>query len=524
MKNKSNYKKFFPNISGIKFIKKYNYNINEVIGVKGKDKYILYVEKKLIRIYRDKLKSTSLLSTYIPIENAIFYNFKIEKSVLEKVDIKSLVETKVYDEAGIDETEEYIIKYKIIDFLSDNKYIMIETVIVPETFMKEHYKDILNEAGYIDYISFPAFSYKALYEEKILQKANDLFIVLLFDKVFLTFYSGGELIYIQTLSGGLDKIHESLSGLNIKDYDTELLKMLLTKKGLSIGKYSSKELVVLESMKQQFSNFSKIVSEQIQNLSEIYDINNIERIFITTEYGDVPELDEIYESELGVECRNFEFYEKYNLDRLPVDPFLFLGMLETHYAYKQNNQEYNFSLFLRKPTFLYRPSGKIVLITLIALILGGLYPFYLWITGFSLEQKNAKLTSEISKMQTQINGLNKTIATLTSKEKKLKKEIFQNQKQIDRVQNFISSVYKFKFSYLAKSQELVDITRLMNKDKVYAKNIVYKNGLYTIKLFSYKESNIPTLIKDLSDNGFSVNFDKITYKDGKYNSIIRIKE
>jgi hypothetical protein len=84
-----------------KFLKKYDYNIDEVIGVKGDDKFILYRKKKLIRIYRDSLKSKALLSTYIPIEQAIFYSFEVEKSVIEKVDIDNFIETKVYEEAGV---------------------------------------------------------------------------------------------------------------------------------------------------------------------------------------------------------------------------------------------------------------------------------------------------------------------------------------------------------------------------------------------------------------------------------------
>jgi hypothetical protein len=247
-------KKFdFKNLN-FKFLKKYNYDINEVIGVKDNNRFILYLDKKLIRIYRGKLKSSALLCSYIPIESAIFYSFNIEKSVIEKIDLDSFVETRVYDEAGVDETEEYVIKYKVVDKLSDEKSVEIETVIVPVTYLSKNYQDILKESGYIDYLSFPAFSYKALYEEGILKKADDLFVVILHDKVFLTFYSEGELVYIQTLSGGIDRIYKALSALKIKDFDFELLKKILTKKGLSETKYSESELIVLEILKKEFAN------------------------------------------------------------------------------------------------------------------------------------------------------------------------------------------------------------------------------------------------------------------------------
>jgi len=215
-------------------LKRFNYNIDDVIGVKDHEKFILYTKKKLIRIYRGSLKSKALLSTYIPIEQAVFYNFEIEKSVLAKIEnIDDYIDTRVYDEAGVDETEKYIIKYKIIDSMKDEKLVTIEAIIIPTGYIENGYKDILKETGYIDYISFPAFAYKALYEEKILQKANDLFVVFLYDKVFLTFYNEGELLSIVTISGGLNKVYEALRKLKIKNFDNSVFEKLLTKKGVN---------------------------------------------------------------------------------------------------------------------------------------------------------------------------------------------------------------------------------------------------------------------------------------------------
>lgn len=510
--------------SEFRYIKKYNYNLDEVVGVKGKDRYILYTKKKLIRIYRGSLKSTPLLCSYIPIDKAIFYSFEIEKSVLEKVDLKSYIETKVYEEAGVEETQEYEIKYKVVEKLKDDKHAVVETVIVSVEDLTKEFKYILKEAGYIDYISFPAFSYRALYEEGILKKGNDLFVVFLYDKIFLTFYSEGELVYMNTLAEGLNKIYQSLSELKIKGFDYELFKKLLLKKGLSIGKYSSNELLVLEIIKKNFSNIANIIIDEINKFKQKYNIEDLDRIFVTSEYGDIEEADEYLQNVLGLEVKNFEFYEKYNLDRLPVDPFLFLAMLETHYAYKYNDQRYNFSKFLRKPTFFYRPSGILILTAIISVLILGAYPLYLYLIGLNFEMKNKELSKEIDKLNSKKIQLQKQMFALQSKDKQLTKEIEENQKEVRRIQKFIEEVYKFKFSYLPKSQEIVDITYLMNKNKVYAKIIEYKKGLYTIKLFSYHESDIPNLIKDLADNGFSVDFDEIVYKEGKYNSEIRIKE
>jgi hypothetical protein len=319
--------------NNLKILRKYDYDINQVVGVKGNERYILYTDKKLLRIYRDDLKGAPLINTYIPTENTIFYTLEVDKNIIDKLDdVDSFVKTRVYEEAGLDETDEYIIKHKIVDLLTDEKKVMIEIVIVSQSFVREHFEYILKESGYIDYLSFPAFSYQSLYKEKILEKANDVFVVLLDDKIFITFYSDGELIKISTIFGGLDKIFDSLSKLNIANFDMEIFKKLLKQKGVNEFKYRSQEFIVYSALIKEFQSLSHLLEENIEKVKEIYNIDHIDRIFITTKYGNVEGLGDYLSKTMNIDIFGFRFYENYNLDRLPIDPLLFLGMLETHYA------------------------------------------------------------------------------------------------------------------------------------------------------------------------------------------------
>jgi len=511
-------------LSNMKFLQKYDYDISKVIGVKDNEAYILYTDKKLLRIYRNKLKSSPLLNSYVPIENVIFYNFELEKNILEKVDVDKFIETKIYEETGIDETERYIVKYKVIDFLQDEKKVMIEVVIVSEGFLYKHFEDILHKVGYIDYVSFPAFSYKSLYQEGILTLANDLFVVVLEDKIFLTFYSDGKLIKIMTISGGLDKIYKKLEKLNISNFNYEVFRKLLQQKGVDQKRYSSKEFIVYNEIVSEFDILKNILEEQIKKVIDTYNIETIDRIFITTKYGNVKGLEEHLRKSIYIDTFNFEFYENYNLDRLPIDPLLFLGMLETHYAYKNEDLSFNFSQFLRKPTFFYRPSGQLVLSVSVASVLFSVYPLYLYINGLIYEDKSNKL-------DVKIHSLNKEITLLGKKKNKLKKEqqvikkIVSNLRhKIQEDKTLIKKVYSFKYSYIPKSEELTDITYYLNKNKVYIKDLSYKNNEFLIDIFSKKDSNIANLINELTNSGFNVYTGAITLKNNQYTSQIRIKE
>ena len=503
---------------------RYNYDYNKVIGIKNKEHYILYTDKKLLRIYRNNLKSEALLSSYVPIEDAIFYNFTIESAVLEKINLEAFIETKAYEEAGLSETEKYIIKYKIIDKLNNEKEILIQTVIVPEHYINNSYDYILKEAGYIDYISFPAFSYKTLYDENILQKADDVFIVILFDKIFFTFYSEGELLYINTISDGFNKIYDKLEELKIKNFDLDLFKKLLTKKGFLKDKYFNKENLIYKIIAEEFQKRIYFINEQILNVIENYNIDKIDRIFITSEYGTIPGINDYIKKSLNIKSFGFEFYEKYNLDRLLVDPFLFLGMLESSYAYKTNNLEYNYSLFLRKPKFIYRTSGILLLSTAAIVALFSSYPFYLYIKGLNFEKKSNNIKMKLNRINVQKNDLRNRILRYKKNQKYLERKIVNNEKKINNYENIINNVYKFKFSYLPKSQEVVDLTILMNKYNVFLKTMSYENDIYLMNVYSYDDNKIAKFINDLVNNGFNVYFDKIVKKNNKYTTTIRIEE
>ena len=512
-------------IKKFNFLKnKYNYDYNRVIGVKNKERYILYKDKKLLRIYREKLKSEALLSSYIPIEAAIFYNFIIESAVLEKIDLDTFIETKVYEEAGLVETEKYVIKYKIIDKLNNEKEVLIQTVIVPETYINKSYNDILKETGYIDYLSFPAFAYKTLYDEAILKKADDVFIVVLFDKIFLTFYSEGKLLYINTISGGLNKIYDELEELNIKNFDMDLLKKLLLKKGLLKEKYINKENLIYKIITQEFQNRMNLINEQILNVIENYNIDKIDRIFITSEYGTIPGMNDYIKEYLNIDSFGFEFYEKYNLDRLSVDPFLFLGMLESAHAYKTGELEYNYSLFLRKPKFIFRTSGILILSAVAITVLFSAYPFYLYLKGLNYEKKAANTELKLNKLNQEKNSLSAKLSKYKKDKKILEKEIIKNEKIINNYKNLIESIYKFKFSYLPKSQEIVDLTLLMNKYNIFLKSMSYKNDIYQMSVYSYNDDKLAKFINSLVNSRFNIYFDKISKKGAKYSTVIRIEE
>ncbi len=507
-----------PKFFGFK-IKKFNYDIDKIIGIDANnDKFILDKKQKIIKRYNERLKSNALLSTYIPIEEVIFYTFETEKNILSKINIDDFVEVKVYEEAGIEESEKYFIKYKINS--KNEKTVKIETIIVSYSFIENGYEKIINETGYIDYISFPAFSYEILYEEKIIQKANDLFVVFLEDKIFLTFYSEGELLNVLIVSGGLDKIYESLNSEEISDINE--FKELLIKKGINDSKYEN-DKTVCETIKKRFLSLADIINAQIEKTVLKYNLNGIDRIYITSEYGNIEGLDDYMRKTLKTDTFEFNFYQEYYFDKL-LNPFLMFCMFEAHYAYKHMRQIYNYSIKLRKPRLFYRRSGKLLLTFISCVVVMGIYPFYLYFQGISYEKKNKYLQSKIDKAVLMNTKLTEKANELQKQLKIIKKECEKYKKNITNIKRLIKAVYDFKYSYIPKSSELVDIVLIMRENEIYLDTLKYDEGVFVANVFSFEDNRISNFVDALIKKYFFVESDNIIFNDKKYKTSIRIKE
>jgi|GEM_PF-3160843 len=522
-----------------RYTQKYDYDINNVIGVRDAERYIVHFDRKIIRIYRGaSLKVPPLLCSYIPIEQAIFYSFETESNVVDKFtteeELKEYIETEVYRASqDISETEEYTIKYKIVRSLRDEKKVAIETVIVPGDYLRDGFSDIVDKTGYIDYLSFPAFSFASLYNE-ILTEANDVFVVVLQDKTFLAFYSGKELLTISTVTFGLNRIYEDLKeNLQIQGFDLKTFEKLITKKGLNQYRYSSVEKPVLEALGERFEYLFRLIQTNMGQVIDKYNISGFERMYLITQFGDMPGTEEFCKRIFpDMHVGGFDFYEKYNLDRLKVDPFLFLSMVETHYAYKKKDFNYNFSLYLRKPTFFYRPSGQFVgSITATLILMGvplialfGIGLFYSIGANSTMDQK-LELQNKKREIEGKLQLVQSKLKEVENKNKKIKDSIKRNNDLVETIFNFRYYISDKKLNIAIPkgvSSTLIQLAYYMNKSNVFLDRITLKDWEYNLTIYTQSRYNIPKFLEDLKNGDFSL-FTKGIKKVGNfYTSTITI--
>ena len=483
-------------------LKKYNYDIDKVIGVKPDESnaYIFLGKSKVIRRYHNKLKSSALICSYLPIEEIIPFSLEIDKSLYNKVNLDNYIRTKIYEDANLPEQEKYYYRYEIVES-SDNKKVFIQVYLISEFLIKEKFKKFYDEVGYLDYLSFPGFSFKYLYKSGLLEKATDIFVILLKDKIMLTLYKNGQFITSTIIKNGLNDLYEEMRKLRIKNFDEDIFKKLLKQKGVNEKEYSEKEIKVVfdGKIKPFFEKISGILENEIDKILEKYGIKYIDRIYITSSLGTINNLEQFISEKLNIDTFTFGFYDKYNLDKLDVDPLLFLAMLETYYSYKLKEIErYNFSIKLRQANFFFRPIGHFLLIITGILIIGLIPLIYLKVNSLIYSLKLSKLNN-IKVEYIKKNALIFRDNLMLEQKIKEKKEVISDiNKEKKRLKSLINEAVVLKVFYQPKSVLLYKIIKEINKDNVELLKLrIIKNYVY-LEIKSDSEGKLAKIYHNLS--------------------------
>jgi len=502
MKFSVNRKNFLPKKSNKlkKYLKKYSYNINKVIGVDPFDFNNTFILENgvLSQVQIKEKRPEHLISTYIPNKNVITYELKLQKNLLAKIELEDYIETKCYEEVGLDDAEEYIFKHKIIDSLVDEKYLVVEVTIISKKDIEEYYTPIKKEYGYIDYISYSGYVFDVLYKENILEPQKDLFIYITNEEIVVTLYSDGKFLQTSVIPEGLENIYEGLiDSIKIKNFNYELFINLLIKKGLDLNNYSEKEHILFNELSELFSNKFLIISNQLNSIIRKFSLTTIDRIFMGTPKGIIPGISEFANMYLGVEANDLRFDKNYNINSIAIDQILFLSMLSAQYAYKKDDHIDNFTLFYRPPTFFYRKSGQFVSISVISFFLAILYPTYQFFETIIINQENSLLNNkliELKHINQKLSKENKSLMNILKQKKTQKENLL---KYIHDREFIVDTIYKAKKGYIPKALFLADISKYLETNNVYLKEIKFENQNLILDLYSNDTQHITSFIDDI---------------------------
>ena len=454
-------------------------------------------------------------------EDIVVYSFKIPTNQSND-DLSSIIEIKMYEEAGLDVNKTYKITY-LVKKLDFDEMCLVEAFAIDLDVLKETFHECIKKVKHIDFLALPFFSYTTFYTNKILTPKNDIFVYMGDDEAFLSFYKDGE--YISTKS--MINLNEIVEKLNTQDIHVtkEKLSDILKNKGFKQELFDERESEIFIAIETIFSEiFTKINNIAMHNRS-VFGFDKIDRIFFSTKQGRIKGLKEF--------VLNFGFSDvevlDFNLFREKQDAN-FLDKIVCSYGldkFKQNSNKQNVTIFERSPSFLTTQSGKLILsVVIFVLILSGVYIYF--------QREMNSLDSQKGILESRYNSIQKRAKIYKRKTREKTKEIVAIKKDMEKqnivFENIKSSIDKLesmKGHDSGYTNFLVKVNLLLQKYQLKAKSIEQdgsKKMIVEVKSDYNNRDNISKFLKSLISKGFvNVTTDEIKLDNDKYISKIEIE-
>jgi len=459
-------------------------------------------------------------------------SFEEDNNVLESADIKDIIETHLVKETSVSEEEEFEYYYVKEPSPFDIRKTNLIVYAVPKNSIEEDYGEIAKNINYIDYITSPVFLPSVLYKKDILEKdKTDVYIFFGMDSSFISIYKEGLYIYSKELPITLDDIYIKLSNKLKHKISIEDFKTLLTERGFNIDSYEGEDMDILDLLINDiFHEIFNTINKIIMSGRRLLKIDNLDRVFIGTEIGSIPEMEDYATEKLsGVKTLDMSILDKVDLgfdkEEKNISPLVqyskLLFSMESDAVNIPNLTHFKRPLPLRKrPTFI--PLA----------IIGSSLAFYaLFLLGQTFYISSLK--QDISDLNQQNSSFKVSLAETEAYRKKIlgekKKLIDKEQALQTELNSKIQKLKKLKIqinSNEAVAGYIVNIYKKLVKNKLTLKNFVLNGSNITLDIETDKHINIGNFINDmLNTNLYIVKVSNVQYvqKEGVFKTSIKLK-
>jgi len=399
----------------------------------------------------------------------IIHSFKVNVGISD-AELKTLVEIKMYEEAGLDLQKKYSMVYikKELEF-SDT--VLVEAFAIEQSKTKTTLQEVLKHEKYIDFLALPFLAFSTLYSHKLLAPKNDLFVHIASNEAFLALYKDGHYISTKSILNFEDMI-KRLKREEI-ELSVESLGKLLVEKGLDAASYNDENSHIFTALQTLFSEIFTKINDIVMHNRNIFGFDTIDRIFMNTNHGRIKGLRAFLLSfgYTDTEVQDFKLFKNCACENL-------LACITASYAFDQINAQYpdNITFFMRPPAFFKTEFGKLSLVTGACLLIASLYPAYLSFDLYRLKDEQVALSAQneaIKKASAQLN------AELTKIKNEVKSAHFIKEEQVKALENIAISVDELSLIKLSPKTYvdfMVDVNLLLKQYGLMVRSIEQKGA------------------------------------------------
>ncbi len=425
-------------------------------------------------------------------------------------DLQDAIELKAYDDLGLDQAVEYIIRYIEIPSRKTDKIRSFHVFVAEPEVIHEVFDPIRQEIKYIDYIYPKPYLIQNIYDKEILE-AYGVHGYLYFQKedAFLALFKDGEYIYSKSLKYSLENIYERFCELYGERVDETAFYDMVQNEGLKTS-----NLDYQDHLMKLFSEIFLYVNDILIYAKRAFEIEKIDMFYTGSETGPILGLNEYAHTYLGIEANDFDFDYEIEKGDWYVDQFHFLSVFE---AIKniEGEESPNFTIFFRPPPFVARRSGQFIITTAATIVLALSLPVYNYTYDTYVKITNDRLKKEEKELNKLSTSIKNEIASLQRQKNDILAKIKNESDLFETKKKILSAIYDKKVNYPMKAKTIVGLGNNMTKFGVRVVKITDEDNLFTLTLYSRSEKRITQFIKFLTDtyeNKIHTDIEKI-YKD-----------
>ncbi len=425
-------------------------------------------------------------------------------------DLQDAIELKAYDDLGLDQAVEYIIRFIEIPGRKTDKLRYFQVFVAEPEVIQEVFEPIRQQVKYIDYIYPKPYLIQNVYDKDILE-AYGVHGYLYFQKedAFLALFKDGEYIYSKSLKYSFENIYERFCELYGERVDEDSFYEMLQNEGLKTSNFDYQDHLM-----KLFSEIFLYVNDILIYAKRAFEIEKIDMFYTGSETGPVLGLNEYAHTYLGIEASDFDFDYEMEKGDWYVDQFHCLSVLE---AIKNSEGEDspNFTIFFRPPPFVARRSGQFIITTAATIVLALSMPVYNYTYDTYVKISNERLAKEEKQLNEITTSIKKEIAALDREKNDILAKIKGENDLFETKKKILTAIYDKKVNYPMKAKTIVEFGNDMTKFDVRVTKINDRDSLFTLSLYSKSEKKITQFIKHLTDkyeNKIHTDIEKI-YKD-----------
>ncbi|MFP4486587.1 MAG: coiled-coil domain-containing protein [Campylobacterales bacterium] len=426
-------------------------------------------------------------------------------------------EDDIVEDLAIDIEKEYIIRVEKSDVdmgSSTDEYL----VYVLEHECLERLYGSCSSTNHIDVIVPTPILFKPLLDVGLVEpKGVNLFFWYEEDECFASVYSDGRFLGYRLLKHSLDELLELFNESSPSLINKEQLLELLSKEDIDADFESA--------LKRVYSVIAEDIDDSILFFRRIYHFDEYKNAYVDSKSGFGTLLYEYLEASYGRKSEEFSFLESIGASS-KSETIQALGLF---YAQSGNiDENLNFTIFPKPKPLIQRDSGRLVVLALLGAILAFSMPIYFFAKSYTLELENSNLQEKRDRLEVRAKKLESNLKELQEGVENKKSSFQEAKKNRDALLSLLSSYTAAEDEYVSKSEVLLNILSLLQKDSLYLKELsFYKDSgsdVFELNIIANSDDDISSFVdRAIKDGGYDIDINEISQIDNRlYESKLKV--